>query len=44
VLTAGGALLPGLRERVCLATAIDVTIPQYPLDVVIKGILQLLDA
>ncbi len=38
VLTGGGAMLPGLRERLAKATSIKVTIPTEPLDVVIKGL------
>ncbi len=38
VLTGGGALLPGLRERLAEATHIKVTTPTEPLDVVIKGL------
>lgn len=44
VLTGGGALLPGMRERLSLATAINVTAPQEPLDAVIRGILHMLDS
>ena len=44
MLTGGGALLPGMRERLCSATFINVTVPQHPLDVVVRGIQQMLDA
>lgn len=44
VLTGGGALLPGMRERLNLATSINVTVPQYPLDAVIRGILHMLES
>lgn len=39
VLTGGGALLPGMNERLSAATAINVRMPESPLDVVIKGIM-----
>lgn len=38
VLTGGGALLPGLSERLAEATAIKVTSPTKPLDAVIEGL------
>ena len=44
VLTGGGALLPGMRERLKLATAINVTVPQDPLDAVIRGLLHMLES
>lgn len=44
VLTGGGALLPGMRESLNLATAINVTVPQDPLDAVIRGILHMLES
>ncbi len=43
VLTGGGAMLPGLRERLAEATSIKVTIPAEPLDVVIKGLRGMLE-
>jgi rod shape-determining protein MreB len=43
VLTGGGALLPGMRERLQRATAISVTVPRDPLDTVIKGLTHMLD-
>ncbi len=42
VLTGGGALLPGLRERLAEATSIRVTTPAKPLDAVIGGLLGML--
>lgn len=42
VLTGGGALLPGIKERLNLVTSINVTVPRDPLDAVIKGILHML--
>lgn len=41
VLTGGGALLPGMSERLSAATAINVAVPASPLDVVIRGILRM---
>jgi rod shape-determining protein MreB len=38
VLTGGGALLPGLRERLAAATSIHVTSPGNPLDAVVIGL------
>lgn len=38
VLTGGGALLPGLRERLATATSIHVTSPGNPLDTVVIGL------
>jgi rod shape-determining protein MreB and related proteins len=38
VLTGGGALLPGLKERLLEATSIRVTTPAKPLDAVAKGL------
>lgn len=38
VLTGGGALLPGLRERLAAATSIHVTSPGNPLDTVVIGL------
>ncbi|ALC15830.1 putative actin-like ATPase [Desulfuromonas soudanensis] len=38
ILTGGGALLPGLRERLAERTSIRVTIPEKPLDAVIGGL------
>jgi len=43
VLTGGGALLPGMKERLNLATSINVVVPRNPLDAVIRGILHMLD-
>lgn len=43
MLTGGGAMLPGLQERLAEATAIKVTIPPEPLDVVIKGLRGMLE-
>lgn len=43
VLTGGGAMLPGLRERLAEATSIKVTTPTEPLDVVIKGLRGMLE-
>ena len=37
-LTGGGALLPGLRERLAEKTSIRVTVPEKPLDAVIGGL------
>lgn len=37
-LTGGGALIPGLRERLAERTSIRVTIPEKPLDTVIGGL------
>lgn len=44
VLTGGGALLPGMSERLSAATAINVTVPPSPLDVVIRGIRRMQDS
>lgn len=38
LLTGGGALLPGFRERLAEATSIQVITPAKPLDVVIEGL------
>lgn len=38
LLSGGGALLPGLRERLAEATSIDVTAPRNPLDTVVTGL------
>jgi rod shape-determining protein MreB len=38
ILTGGGALLPGLRERLAERTSIRVTIPKKPLSAVIGGL------
>jgi rod shape-determining protein MreB and related proteins len=38
LLTGGGALLPGLRERLATATSIHVTSPGNPLDTVVIGL------
>jgi rod shape-determining protein MreB len=38
LLTGGGALLPGLRERLAEAASIQVITPAKPLDVVIEGL------
>jgi len=43
VLTGGGALLPGMRERLSRATSISVSIPRDPLDSVIKGLTRMLE-
>lgn len=43
-LTGGGALLSGMRECLSVATSIKVTVPQNPLDAVVKGLQQMLDA
>ncbi|SEA26110.1 rod shape-determining protein MreB [Desulfuromusa kysingii] len=42
LLTGGGALLPGLQQRLTDTTAIQVTIPAKPLDAVIKGLRRML--
>lgn len=44
VLTGGGALLPGMRERLSVATAINVVVPPSPLEVVIRGMLRMQDS
>lgn len=44
VLIGGGALLPGMSERLSAATAINVIIPPSPLDVVVRGILRVQEA
>jgi rod shape-determining protein MreB len=38
LLTGGGALIPGLRERLAAATAICVHTPESPLDTVVRGL------
>lgn len=43
-LTGGGALLSGMSERLSIATSIKVTVPQNPLDAVVKGLRHMLDA
>lgn len=43
VLTGGGALLPGLRERLAEETSIQVTTPAQPLDAVILGLRGMLE-
>ena len=43
ILTGGGALLPGVSERLRIATAIDVTTPKDPLDTVVMGMLRMLE-
>lgn len=43
LLTGGGALLPGMSDRLRIATAIQVTRSNDPLDTVIRGLLNLMD-
>lgn len=43
ILTGGGALLPGVKERLHVATAIDVTTPNDPLATVARGMLRMLE-
>lgn len=38
LLTGGGALIPGLSERLAAATSVRVATPESPLDVVVRGL------